>query len=103
MTEPIAERSLCYSFAGGNERRDLVIRIFPPFVVPPGSVSFNVDGVISGCRWEIDGLPEDVGDTVYGADAIQALQLASNVDGLIRHLRRKYVFYFPTGEPYFDE
>ena len=103
MTEPIAERSLCYSLAGGNERRNLVIRIFPPFVVSAGSVSFNVDGVVSGCRWEIDGLPEDVGDTVYGADSIQALQLASNIDGVIGYLRRKYDFYFPTCEPYFDE
>ena len=103
MTESIAERSLRYSLVGANERRDLIIRIFAPFVVSPGSVSFDIDGVVSGCRWEIDGLPEDVGDTVYGADSIQALQLASNVDGAIGYLRRRYDFYFPSGEPYFNE
>ncbi len=103
MTVSIAERSLQYSVLGSGERRDLVIRIFAPFVVPAGTVKFEVDGTVAGCRWEFDGLPENVSDTDYGADSVQALQLAANIDGVLTSLRRKYDFYFPSGEPYFED
>ena len=103
MTESIAERSLQYSIRGSGERRDLVIRVFSPFIVPAGSVNFEVDGIVAGCRWEVDGLPEKVSDTTYGADSVQALQLAVNFDGVLASLRRKYDFYFPSGEPYFED
>ena len=103
MTESIAERSLQYALRGGGERKDLVVRIFSPFIVPTGSVSFEVDGFVAGCRWELDGLPEKVSDTAYGADSVQALQLAVNIDGVLAALRRKYDFYFPSGEPYFED
>ncbi|MBL8262824.1 MAG: hypothetical protein JNM58_10385 [Xanthomonadaceae bacterium] len=103
MTESIAERSLQYTLRGGGERKALVVRIFSPFIVPAGSVNFEVDGVVAGCRWELDGLPERVSDTTYGADAVQALQLAVNVEGVLASLRGKYDFYFPSGEPYFGD
>ncbi len=103
MTESIAERSLQYSIRGSAERRDLVIRVFPPFIVPAGSVNFEVDGIVAGCRWEVDGLPESVSDTTYGADSVQALQLAINFDGVLASLQRKYDFYFPSGESYFED
>lgn len=103
MTEAIAERSLQYTARDSVERKDLVVRIFSPFIVPAGSVSFDVDGVVAGCRWELEGLPEKVSDTSYGADSVQALQLAVNVDEVLFALRRKYDFYFPSGEPYFED
>ena len=103
MTESIAERSLRYSIRGSEERRGLVIRIFSPFIVPAGSVDFDADGVVAGCQWELDGLPEKVSDTTYGADSVQALQLAVNVDGVLASLRHKYDFYFPSGEAYFED
>lgn len=103
MTEGIAKRSLQYSVRGSNDRKDLVIRIFAPFIIPAGSVNFDVDGDVAGCRWELDGLPETVSDTAYGADSVQALQLAANIDSVLASLRRKYDFYFPSGEPYFED
>ncbi|KRA51102.1 hypothetical protein ASD77_15875 [Pseudoxanthomonas sp. Root65] len=103
MTERIAERSLQYAVRGGGQRKDLVIRIFSPFIVPVGSVNFEVDGVVAGCRWELEGLPEKVSDTTYGADSVQALQLAANIDGVLAALRDKYDFYFRSGEPYFED
>ena len=103
MTDCIAKRELAYSIRGGGERRNLVIRIFEPFEVREGTVSFKVDAGTAGCRWEIDGLPEKPTDTVYGADSLQALQLASNIDGVLRSLGKKYEFYFLSGEPYFEE
>jgi len=103
MTECIAKRELAYSVRGSGERLTLVIRIFEPFEVKEGTVSFKIDYGVAGCRWEIDGLPEELSDTVYGADSLQALQLASDVDGILQSLRKKYEFYFPSGEPYFQE
>jgi hypothetical protein len=103
MTESIAERPLQYSVRGGKERRDFVIRIFSPFIVPAGTVNFDVDGIVAGCSWELDGFPEKVSDTAYGADSVQALQLAANVDDVLASFRRKYDFYFPSGEPYFED
>jgi hypothetical protein len=41
--------------------------------------------------------------TAIGADSIQALQLAVDVDRVLRRLSKHYDFYFPTGEAYFDE
>jgi len=102
MTESIAVRSLQYSVLGSNDRKGLVIRIFVPFIVPAGSVNFDVDGIAAGCRWEFDDLPENVSDTVYGADSVQVLQLAANIDSVLGSLRRKYDFCFPSGDPYFE-
>ncbi len=45
----------------------------------------------------------DVDDMeVYGADSVQALALATNIDGILRGMAKKFDFFWPTGEPYFD-
>ena len=102
MTTFIAERRLFFSPKGSDERAELVIRIGAPFVVEEGSVDFPVGDGISGCRVEFDGLSGEHCDTVYGADLLQALQLAADVEPTLERLRTKYDFFFPTGEPYFD-
>jgi hypothetical protein len=99
----IAERKLLYSLPGESERRHLAIRIFAPFAVQPGTVSFAVDEGVAGCRYELNGLPITISDTAYGADSLQALQLATDVEGILRRLAEKYELYFPSGEGYFDE
>ena len=103
MPDCIAKRELMYSLRGADERNRLVVRVFAPFEVQPGSVDFNVDEGVAGCIWEVEGLPEKATDTAFGADSIQALQFASDVDTILRSLRRRYDFYFPTGEPYFED
>jgi hypothetical protein len=45
---------------------------------------------------------ETLGDT-YGADSLQALQLAADIEPVLKRLSHRCDFYFPTGEGYFDE
>jgi hypothetical protein len=104
MTETlIAERRLLFSEKGESERKPLVIRIFAPGLVDPASVSFQIAPGTAVCSVEFDGIPDEtLGDT-YGADALQALQLAADIEPVLRRLSKRYDFYFPTGEGYFDE
>lgn len=103
MTTPIAERNLLFSLKGQTERKVLVIRIYAPRLVEPGSVLFHSDQGTASCSVAFDGLPEiPVGDT-YGADSLQALQLAADVEPILKRLSLRYDFFFPTGEGYFDE
>ncbi|MDX2411398.1 MAG: hypothetical protein QNK34_05525 [Woeseiaceae bacterium] len=101
-TDLVAERRLRYGVKGSDERIDIVVRVGVPFIVEEGTVDFPVDGEISGCCVEIVGLPREVRETYYGADQLQALQLAANIDPLIRRFERQYDFFFCTGEPYFE-
>src|ERR1700682_2689748 len=99
----IAERHLVFSNKGKSERKPLVIRIFAPTPVDPASVSYQVAPGTAVCAVEFDGIPDEtLGDT-YGADTLQSLQLASDVDAVLKRLSSDYDFYFPTGEGYFDE
>jgi hypothetical protein len=104
MTDkPIAERHLLYSEKGEAERKPLVIRIFAPRVVDPASVSFEVAAGTAVCTVQFDGIPDEtLGDT-YGADSLQALQLAADIEPVLQRLSKCYDFYYPTGEGYFDE
>jgi hypothetical protein len=100
---PIAERHLTFSEKGKAERTALVIRIFAPRWVHPASVSFQIAPGTAVCKVAFDGLPEvALGDT-FGADSLQALQLASDIESVLKRLSERYDFYFPTGEGYFDE
>jgi hypothetical protein len=98
----IAERHLLFSAKGQSERKPLVIRVFAPRLVE-GSVSFAVAPGTAVCGVEFDGIPDEtLGDT-YGADTLQALQLAADVEPTLKRLSKDYDLYFPTGEGYFDE
>jgi hypothetical protein len=100
---PIAERHLVFSEKGKSERKPLVIRVFAPRVVDLASVSFQIAPGPAVCAVEFDGIPDGtLGDT-FGADSLQALQLAADVEPVLKRLRNKYDFYFTTGEGYFDE
>jgi hypothetical protein len=103
MPETIAERRLSWAKKGDPSRSEFVIRIGAPFVVEPGSVDFPVSEGTGACRIEFVGFPVAVEDTVYGADTVQALQLAIDVDPLLKRFSDRYDIYFPTGEPYFEE
>jgi hypothetical protein len=102
MKKVVAERRLQFSIKGSHNRGDLSIKVGEPYVVVPGSVNFDVDDQTGACEVEISGLPKRFHDVVYGADTLQALQLATNIDPLLRRLEDRYDFYFPTGEPYFE-
>ena len=103
MREWIAERRLLVARKGTDGRKKLLIRIGRPYLVEPASVNFDVDEGTAGCSVEIVGLDNEFLEEVYGADLLQALQLAANVDPLLEHFRKKYDFFFSSGEPYFEE
>lgn len=100
---PIAERRLVFSEKGSSERKPLRIRIFAPQPVDSDSVQWRPDADTSSCVVEFDGIPDaNLGD-IYGADSVQALQLAVDIEPVLKRLSKRYDFYFPTGEGYFDE
>lgn len=103
MAGIIARRPLQYSAKGESRRHDIEVRIYAPHVLVEGTVAFSFETGAAGCRCEIVGLPDVFDEMSYGADSLQALQLASDVDPLLRALQRKYELYFPTGEPYFED
>lgn len=100
---PIAERHLLFSAKGESERKPLVIRIFAPRLVDPASVSFQVATGTAVCVVEFDGIPDETQGDTHGADSLQALQLAADIEPVMKRLSKRYDFYFPTGEDYFDE
>jgi hypothetical protein len=100
---PIAERHLTFSEKGKSERKPLVIRVFAPMLVDPDSVSFQVAPGTAVCSVEFDGIPDETLSSTYGADSLQALQLAADIEPVLKRLSDHYDFYFPTGEGYFDE
>ena len=99
----IAERKLTYTLKGENKKQNLTIRIGKPYLLVEGMVNFQFHEGAAGCSVEFDGIDDGYADEVYGADSLQALQLASDIDGILKNLSKKYDFYFPDGEPYFDD
>ncbi|MCH8544931.1 MAG: hypothetical protein LAT61_15315 [Alcanivorax sp.] len=98
----IANRKLLFSKKGSQVTKEMVVRISEPFIVDQGTVSFPVDGVVSGCRVEVEGLDEPAFD-LYGMDSLQAVHLAANIEPFLERLSDKYDFFWVTGEPYFEE
>lgn len=98
----IAERRLLYSLKGSSVRKALVVRISAPYVVDENMIGHPVAEGVAGCSVEFDGLSGESFD-VYGTDTLQAVNMASNIEAVLERLSKKYDFYWPTGEPYFDE
>jgi len=103
MTTVIAQRNLLFSLKGQSLRRPLAIRVYAPVPVPPESPLYRPDQETASCRVEFDGIAAGSLSDTYGADTLQALQLAADVEPILRRLSKDYDFYFPTGEGYFDE
>jgi hypothetical protein len=103
MTTPIAERKLLFSEKGQTERKPLVIRIYAPRPVEPNSPLYRPDQDTARCFVEFDGIPDASLGGTFGADSLQALQLAADVEPTLKRLSLRYDFFFPTGGSYFDE
>lgn len=109
MTNWIAKRELVYSLKGTETRTELVIRISEPYLVKRGTVNFAFSEGTAGCTVEVIGLKTGEAfenknsHEIYGADSMQALELAVNIEPLLKRLSTKYDIYFPTGESYFDD
>lgn len=102
MSEIIAVRQLRWARKGEQAQSEFTIRIGTPFVVVPGSVNFPVSDGTGACRRCFDGFPIEIDDTIYGADLLQALQLAADVDSTLKLFSDRYDFFFLTGAPYFE-
>lgn len=98
----IAERKLLFSPKGKQERRPITIRVSAPSLIEQGSVNFRFDEGTAVCTIEFEGLGEESVD-VHGADSIQALLMAADIDRYLKGMKRRYDFYFPNGEPYFED
>jgi hypothetical protein len=93
MRNVVAERKLLYSTKDSSDRKELVIRIGAPYVGKDG---------MARCPVEWNGLFDEFAD-MCGMDSLQALQLATDVDSMLGKLRNKYDFFWPSGEPYFED
>jgi hypothetical protein len=100
--DTVAKRELMFSFKGESVRRKVTVRVHRPVEVQPGDVSFDFSAGTACCRVEFEGLdePEYV---AHGADTLQALALAVDIDPILRGMSKRYDFYFDTGEDYFEE
>jgi hypothetical protein len=94
----LAERRLLYRGKNDHTHREAVFQVCEPL---PASVSDAPGGEAYACEVRIAGLNER-GEQYFGMDAVQALQLASDLDPLIKRLSSKYDFFWSTGDPYFD-
>jgi len=102
MSRYIAERHLLFSGKNDGVRKNLTVGICAPKVVAQDKVQFSVDGVMSICHVDMEGLDEHSFD-VYGTDSMQAVNLASNIEAVIKRLSDEYDFFWASGEPYFEE
>ena len=93
MKKWLAERNVVAERIEDGQRTDITFRVGVPYWVEGEDFAY--------CPWEVDGLLEKVADAA-GTDTLQALQLASNIDGFLAAFKDKYNFYWPTGESYFD-
>jgi len=101
MNKCIAERKLLFSKKEDDNLKEVTIKIGEPYLLKNDDVAFEFTEGTAGCNLEFEGMNE-VNEIVYGADLIQALQLAVDIEPLIKSLSKKYNFYFPSGEPYFE-
>lgn len=97
----IAQRELLFSAKGSSNRQPFCIRIFAPHPVEQETVSFQVSPGMARCVVSFVEIDEQV--DFYGMDSVQALALTANLDEYLKHYDKKYDFFWPTGEPYFED
>lgn len=99
----IACRRLCFSRKNESERRNFSVLIGAPYLLTEEVTNISFADAAAGCDYWFDGLDEKSME-VHGADTLQAIELAVNdVDKYLRQLSRKYDFFFPDSERYFED
>src|SRR6478735_8525418 len=98
----IARRDLLYSPKGSSKRLPFSVCVYAPYELTEGSVDFPLWPGAAGCLVQTFGLPQEVIKTAYGADTVQALEIACSMD-ILRRFHREIDFYFPDGGPYFED
>jgi hypothetical protein len=60
-----------------------------PQPVDPGTVRWRPDANTSSRLVEFEGIPDANHGEIYGADSIQALQLAVDIEPMLKHLSER--------------
>lgn len=97
----VATRRIAYAERNGLASGILEVRVMLPQVVDADECSSVSPPSSYSCRVSFDAFPR-LDYEVHGADAIQALELAVNIDPVLQSLQHKYVLSFLDGEPYFE-
>ncbi len=79
---------------GSNERKPFVVQIMAPRELQEGDVEFQFTKVTAVCVVQFEGLPSAKPEQIYGADSLQALQLATNVEPILKHLKKNMTSSF---------
>ncbi len=103
IEEMIASRTLKTKHRITGEIGELSVEIHRPYLLKEGMVDFPIHAGVSGCSVRVVGLGTDQYDQeVYGGDTLQVLQLASDVEGMLKHISQSCELFFKDGEPYFE-
>lgn len=98
----VAHRDLLFSRKGSAPKLNLRIRIGVPRLVDRTSTGVPLDAGSAVCTIAFEGLGIDDVD-VHGADTLHALAQAVEIDKYLRGMTKKFDFFWPSGEPYFDD
>jgi hypothetical protein len=102
--EPIAVRRLLYTSRDSATPRGCTVGITAPRDDAPGEATGGDDAPdpLASCEVVFDGLPHPP-IRIHGADTLQALALAADIDPLLRELEREqgFEFFWDDGSPYF--
>jgi hypothetical protein len=98
----IANRELLFSEKGKPARASLRVSVSEPTIVDRTASGVKLDAQAAVCTISFEGL--GIADVeVHGADSLHALAQASDVDRYLRGMSKKFDFFWPNGDPYFDE
>lgn len=102
MKPIIATRRLKYSNKKDKQLMDIEVKVSAPFQVPESEKQFDSEHLCYCCIvYFINGHGQISKEKVYGADEVQAVHLASNIDGYIKIMSKSLDIYWLDGEPYF--
>lgn len=100
MSKFIVERSLIYHDLKTCRQGKVTIGINKPYFLKKGDVDFPFDQGAAACKVEFIGL--DIDDvTYYGADKLQALEFAIDIDPVLRKFTDSFSFFCEDGGEYF--
>ncbi len=99
----IAERTLNTKHRETGASGKLLIEVHRPYALTQDMVNFPIENGAAGCSLRFVGLGTDLyDDEVVGIDTLQAIQLASDVEGILKKISQNYELFFTDGSPYFE-
>jgi hypothetical protein len=103
MPQLIAQRKLLYSSRDNAKPFPFTVGITAPRDVATGTNEEALPDAMSACDIVFDGLDAPPIE-VRGADSLQAVAMAAEIDGVLRGLARQhgYQFFWDDGSAYFE-